>query len=111
MCSLISIEDIIRAEHAEAGDPEFYAGGLYGIGRDVARRRDVIDCYKMTIFVSEHSAGGNNRVEKAVTGIAYLPIDQVMNIVTAIHRYKRVPSEKQKHVETGWSHLTSIDRR
>lgn len=38
--SLISIEDIIRAEHAEAGDPEFYAGGLYGIGRDVARRRD-----------------------------------------------------------------------
>lgn len=38
--SLISIEDIIRAEHAEAGDPEFYTGGLYGIGRDVARRRD-----------------------------------------------------------------------
>ena len=38
--SLISIEDIIRAEHAEAGDPELYCGGLLGIGRDVARRRD-----------------------------------------------------------------------
>ncbi len=38
--SLISIEDIIRAEHAEAGDGQFYMGGLYGLGRDVARRRD-----------------------------------------------------------------------
>ncbi len=38
--SLISIEDIIRAEHEEAGDPAFYMGGLYGLGRDVARRRD-----------------------------------------------------------------------
>ena len=38
--SLISIEDILKAEHAEAGDPALYSGGLMGIGRDVARRRD-----------------------------------------------------------------------
>jgi phage FluMu gp28-like protein len=38
--SLIKPEYITGAEHDEAGLPEFYAGGLYGIGRDVARRRD-----------------------------------------------------------------------
>ncbi len=38
--SLISIEDILAAEHEDAGVPELYSGGIYGIGRDVARRRD-----------------------------------------------------------------------
>lgn len=38
--SLISIEDIIAAEHDDCGKPELYQGGLCYIGRDVARRRD-----------------------------------------------------------------------
>jgi len=38
--SLIKPEYITAAEHDEAGLPELYSGGLYGIGRDVARRRD-----------------------------------------------------------------------
>jgi phage FluMu gp28-like protein len=38
--SLIKPEDIAAAEHDDAGKPELYTGGLYGIGRDVARRRD-----------------------------------------------------------------------
>jgi phage FluMu gp28-like protein len=38
--SLIKPEDLAAAEHDDAGRPELYAGGLYGIGRDVARRRD-----------------------------------------------------------------------
>ncbi len=38
--ALIKAEDLAAAEHEEAGRPELYAGGLYGIGRDVARRRD-----------------------------------------------------------------------
>ena len=38
--SLIKPEDIAAAEHADAGKPELYAGGLYFGGRDVARRRD-----------------------------------------------------------------------
>lgn len=37
---LISLEDIIAAEHDECGLPDFYAGGLCYVGRDVARRRD-----------------------------------------------------------------------
>ncbi|MDH7971769.1 hypothetical protein QH494_06195 [Sphingomonas sp. AR_OL41] len=38
--SLIKPEDLAAAEHDDAGKPELYTGGLYGIGRDVARRRD-----------------------------------------------------------------------
>jgi phage FluMu gp28-like protein len=38
--ALIKPEDLTAAEHDEAGIPELYTGGLYGIGRDVARRRD-----------------------------------------------------------------------
>jgi len=38
--ALIKPEDLTAAEHPEAGIPELYTGGLYGIGRDVARRRD-----------------------------------------------------------------------
>ncbi|MGQ2942703.1 MAG: phage terminase large subunit family protein [Blastomonas fulva] len=37
---LIALEDIIAAEHEECGLPDFYAGGLCYVGRDVARRRD-----------------------------------------------------------------------
>lgn len=37
---LIALEDIIAAEHDECGLPDFYAGGLCYVGRDVARRRD-----------------------------------------------------------------------
>jgi phage FluMu gp28-like protein len=38
--SLIKPEDIAAAEHADAGRPELYAGGLLYVGRDVARRKD-----------------------------------------------------------------------
>jgi phage FluMu gp28-like protein len=38
--ALIKPEYLTAAEHADAGKPELYTGGLYGIGRDVARRRD-----------------------------------------------------------------------
>lgn len=38
--SLIKPEYITGAEHDDAGIPALYCGGLYGIGRDVARRRD-----------------------------------------------------------------------
>ncbi|MFZ5746374.1 MAG: terminase large subunit domain-containing protein [Pseudomonadota bacterium] len=38
--SLISIEDIIACEHDDCRIPELYGGGLYYLGRDVARRRD-----------------------------------------------------------------------
>lgn len=38
--SLISLEDIIAAEHDDCGRPELYGGGLCYLGRDVARRRD-----------------------------------------------------------------------
>lgn len=38
--SLISLEDILAAEHADCGIPELYQGGLCYMGRDVARRRD-----------------------------------------------------------------------
>ncbi len=37
---LISLEDIIAAEHDDCGLPELYQGGLCYLGRDVARRRD-----------------------------------------------------------------------
>lgn len=37
---LISLEDIIAAEHPECGVPDHYDGGLCYVGRDVARRRD-----------------------------------------------------------------------
>lgn len=38
--SLIKPEDLAAAEHAEAGRPEMYRGGLMYVGRDVARRVD-----------------------------------------------------------------------
>ncbi|MDF7776883.1 hypothetical protein P1X14_16620 [Sphingomonas sp. AOB5] len=38
--SLIKPEDLAAAEHADAGKPELYMGGTYGMGSDVARRRD-----------------------------------------------------------------------
>ena len=38
--SLIKPEDLAACEHADAGKPELYAGGLMYVGRDVARRRD-----------------------------------------------------------------------
>ncbi|CAN5361953.1 hypothetical protein BH09PSE4_BH09PSE4_17180 [soil metagenome] len=38
--SLIKPEDLAAAEHDDAGKPDLYTGGLYGVGRDVARRRD-----------------------------------------------------------------------
>ena len=37
---LISLEDIIAAEHDDCGKGELYGGGLCYVGRDVARRRD-----------------------------------------------------------------------
>ena len=37
---LISLEDIIAAEHEDCGLPALYQGGLCYMGRDVARRRD-----------------------------------------------------------------------
>lgn len=37
---LISLEDIIAAEHDDCGIPELYQGGLCYMGRDVARRCD-----------------------------------------------------------------------
>lgn len=37
---LISLEDIIAAEHDDCGKPELYQGALCYLGRDVARRRD-----------------------------------------------------------------------
>lgn len=38
--SLIKPEDLAACEHREAGRGELYGGGLFYIGRDVARRRD-----------------------------------------------------------------------
>lgn len=38
--ALIKPEDLAACEHPDAGDPAGYAGGLYVLGRDVARRRD-----------------------------------------------------------------------
>ena len=38
--TLIKPSDIAACEDADAGKPELYGGGLYVIGRDVARRRD-----------------------------------------------------------------------
>lgn len=38
--ALLSLEDIAACEHEEAGDSDFYMGGLCYVGRDVARRRD-----------------------------------------------------------------------
>jgi phage FluMu gp28-like protein len=38
--SLIKPEDLSACEHADAGIPEFYEGGLMYVGRDVARRKD-----------------------------------------------------------------------
>lgn len=38
--SLIKPADLTACQHAEAGRPELYTGGLHIIGRDVARRRD-----------------------------------------------------------------------
>ncbi|MGI8839748.1 MAG: terminase large subunit domain-containing protein [Caulobacteraceae bacterium] len=38
--SLIKPEDLAACEHADAGDPERYGGGLMYVGRDVARRVD-----------------------------------------------------------------------
>lgn len=38
--SLIKPGHIAACEHSEAGRPELYLGGLYTLGRDVARRRD-----------------------------------------------------------------------
>jgi hypothetical protein len=39
--SWLKPEFIAACEHAEAGKPELYAGGLIYLGRDVARRRDL----------------------------------------------------------------------
>lgn len=39
--SWISLDDYLLAEHAEAGDPERYAGGPVYVGYDVARRQDL----------------------------------------------------------------------
>jgi phage FluMu gp28-like protein len=38
--SLINLQHLAACEDDHAGKPELYAGGLYFIGRDVARRRD-----------------------------------------------------------------------
>jgi phage FluMu gp28-like protein len=38
--SLIKPEDLAACEHKDAGKSELYTGGLFYIGRDVARRRD-----------------------------------------------------------------------
>ncbi|EGF92438.1 terminase-like family protein [Asticcacaulis biprosthecium C19] len=37
--SWLKAEDITKCEHADAGKPELYQGGLCYIGRDIARRR------------------------------------------------------------------------
>jgi phage FluMu gp28-like protein len=38
--SLIKMEDLVACQSADAGRPDLYRGGLFYIGRDVARRRD-----------------------------------------------------------------------
>jgi phage FluMu gp28-like protein len=38
--SLIAMEDLLACQSDEAGRPELYSGGLWYLGRDVARRRD-----------------------------------------------------------------------
>lgn len=38
--SLIKLEDLVACQSSDAARPELYRGGLYYIGRDVARRRD-----------------------------------------------------------------------
>jgi len=37
--SFLNPQDLSACEHPEAGKPELYSGGLYYLGRDVARRR------------------------------------------------------------------------
>lgn len=39
--SFINPQDLQACEHPDAGKPELYAGGLWYLGRDVARRRDL----------------------------------------------------------------------
>lgn len=39
--SFLSAQDLSACEHPDAGKPELYTGGLYYLGRDVARRRDL----------------------------------------------------------------------
>lgn len=38
--SLIKLEDLVACQSADAGRPELYRGGLWYLGRDIARRRD-----------------------------------------------------------------------
>ncbi len=38
--SLIKIEDLVACQHNDAAKPELYQGGLFYMGRDIARRRD-----------------------------------------------------------------------
>lgn len=38
--SLIKVEDLVACQSADAGKPELYRGGLWYLGRDIARRRD-----------------------------------------------------------------------
>ncbi len=39
--SFINPQDLQACEHPDAGKPELYSGGLWYLGRDVARRRDL----------------------------------------------------------------------
>ena len=39
--SFLDPQDLAACEHPDAGKPELYAGGLWYLGRDVARRRDL----------------------------------------------------------------------
>ncbi|MCY1648171.1 hypothetical protein OVA11_14195 [Caulobacter sp. SL161] len=39
--SFLDPQDLAACEHPDAGQPELYAGGLWYLGRDVARRRDL----------------------------------------------------------------------
>jgi len=39
--SFLNPQDLSACEHPDAGKPELYAGGLWYLGRDVARRRDL----------------------------------------------------------------------
>ena len=39
--SFLDAQDLAACEHPDAGRPDLYAGGLWYLGRDVARRRDL----------------------------------------------------------------------
>lgn len=84
--SWLNAEDIAKCEHADAGKPELYQGGLCYIGRDVARRRDyaVIICFEMVGDVLWE----RERWEKV--GATFAEQDAVMDDMMKRYRVVRV---------------------